>query len=360
MEAIIRHYLKTVPFPFLDKNGNICANNEDIIPIQCKTCLRLCRFYFKGDDLKKVKICPNGFNVYKAEFKNQNLPIIGILIKGKHGKLPRKTKKKIGHRLIDMEELSALETEINSLLRSIEEYKEFWVKDSLAIYHDITPTISLIFRSLEAIIENENGDNFDEKVENADLEVRTLYHAINLLDNRLKMMPLISNPDAAKYGQVYKCSPYKIFDKIRRIFNDSASKKGVTLDLKSDSYINLEPLVYDSFLTIPFVLIENAIKYSKNGGTVHINLKQRGKKVIVGVTSYGPVVTSDKQERIFEKGFKDPNAKKFASQGSGIGLYLANIVANAHNIEISYKKDSIKVEKGIEMGSNTFSFQLNV
>ena len=360
METIIKHYLKTVPFPFLDKNGNICANKEQIIPIQCKSCLRQCKFYFKGDDPEKIRICPNGFNVYKAQFKSQYLAIIGILIKGKHGKLPRKAKKNASSHMIDIEELTTIEAEINNLLNEIEEYKEFCVKDSLAVYHDITPTISLIFRSLESIIEKEPGFNFEDKVENADSEIRTLYHAINLLDNRLKMMPLISNPEAARYGQVSKCSPYKIFDKIRRIFNDSASKKGITIDLRSDSYITLEPLVYDSFLTIPFVLVENAIKYSKNNGTIYINLKQRGNEVIVKVTSYGPVVTVENQEKIFEKGFKDPNAKKFASQGSGIGLYLANIVASAHNLEISYQRNNIKIEKGIEMGSNTFSFQLTV
>ena len=137
-------------------------------------------------------------------------------------------------------------------------------------------------------------------------------------------------------------------------------KRGIILDLQSTSYITSEPRVYDSFITIPFVLVENAIKYSVNNGTVHINLKQKGRSVLISVTSYGPVVTTENHERIFEKGFKDPNAKKFASQGSGVGLYLANLVANAHNFEISYRKGNIKIENGIEIGSNTFSFQLDV
>jgi K+-sensing histidine kinase KdpD len=282
-----------------------------------------------------------------------------LLVKGQHIKLPRKDKKRHNNQIINLNELTDWEAEITQLLNDIEEYKESCVKDSIAVYHDITPTISLIFRTLESLIADVPGANFDEKVDNSDIKHRTLYHAINLLDNRLKMMPLISNPEAAKFGLVSRCSPYKIFDKVRRLFNDSANKRGITLDLQSSTYITSEPQVYDSFITIPFVLVENAIKYSVNNGTVHILLRQKGKNVLVSVTSFGPVVTTENHEKIFEKGFKDPNAKKFASQGSGIGLYLANLVANAHNFEIFYKKGSTKIEKGIEIGSNTFSFQLN-
>jgi light-regulated signal transduction histidine kinase (bacteriophytochrome) len=358
MENIIKHFLKTIPYPYLDRKGKIVARKNVLVPIQCLSCLGYCSRYFKNEETEKLQTCPNGFNVYKAEFNDYSLILAGLYIKVKHSKLPRKKKKSLENQIIELKELEDWESEITSLLNDIEEYKESCVKDSIAVYHDITPTISLIFRTLEAMITDVPGSNFDEKVENSDERHRTLYHAINLLDNRLKMMPLISNPEAAKFGQVTKCSPYKLFDKVCRLFNDTANKKGITLDLQSSGYITIEPLVYDSFITIPFVLVENAIKYSVNKGKVHINLKQKGKSVTVNVTSYGPTVTTEQYEKIFEKGFKDLNAKKFASQGSGIGLYLANLVANAHNFEITYRKGNVKTEKNIELGSNTFSFEL--
>jgi hypothetical protein len=360
MDNIIKSYIKTSPFPYIDARGNIYSVDRDLIPVQCHTCTKPCRKYFDKDPNEKIKNCPLGYNVFNAKFKKHNLVFVGLLIKGFHEKIPRKDKKKTSNKIISLESLLRWENETSTFLKSIEDYKDSCVKDSLAVYHDITPTISLIFRTLEALISDVPGATFDEKVDNSDIKHRTLYHAINLLDNRLKMMPLISNPDAAKFGQVSKCSPFKLFDKLRRLFQDTANKKGVILDLQSSSYITLEPLVYDSFITIPFVLVENAIKYSVNNGTVHIHLKQKGNTVIITVTSFGPIVTAEDADIIFEKGYKDPNAKKFASQGSGIGLYLATIVAKAHNLEISYKKGNTKIEKGIEMGSNTFSFQLAV
>jgi light-regulated signal transduction histidine kinase (bacteriophytochrome) len=208
------------------------------------------------------------------------------------------------------------------------------------------------------LISKVHGASFEEKVENSDTKLRTLYHAIDLLDNRLKMMPLISNPDAAKYGQVSKCSPYKLFDKVCRLFYDTANTNSVTINLVKDKYITYEPLVYDSFLTIPFILIENAIKYSQKKSIVEIHLKQKNKSVYIDVVSYGPVVSTENTEKIFEKGFKDPNAKKFSSKGSGIGLYLAKLVADAHNFEIQYRKENCKFENDIELGKNVFSFEL--
>lgn len=359
MDNIIKKYLKSAPFPFIDGKGSIVAKHEDQIPVQCKTCIKLCKKYFEKDPNDKIKTCPNGFNIYNVKLKDHNLVLVGLLIKGFHEKLPRKIKKKNNYNIIDLTDILGWEKEASDFIKIIEEYKDSCVKDSVAVYHDITPTISLIFRTLESLIADVPGSTFDEKVDNSDVKHRTLYHAINLLDNRLKMMPLISNPEAVKFGRLSKCSPYKLFDKVRRLFQDFASKKGVTLDLQSSSQITIEPLVYDSFITIPFVLLENAVKYSVNNGTVHINLKQRGNSVIISVTSYGPVVTSEDLSKIFDKGFKDPNAKKFASQGSGIGLYLANLVADAHNLEILYRKGNTKTEKGIELGSNTFTFQLD-
>jgi light-regulated signal transduction histidine kinase (bacteriophytochrome) len=360
MEKIINYLMKTMPYPYLDRKGKITSRKNVSIPIQCTTCLRYCNNFFVNDESEKLKTCLNGFNVYKAEFNNYELILAGLLLKGKHGKLPRKKKKANENVIIELKDLEDWESDTTSLLKDIEEYKEFCVKESIAVYHDITPTISLIFRTLEAMIADVQGNTFDEKVDNSDEKHKTLYHAINLLDNRLKMMPLISNPEAAKFGQLTRCSPYKLFDKVCRLFNEPANTKGITIDLQSSGYkyITVEPLVYDSFITIPFVLVENAIKYSVIKGKVHIKFTQKGNSVTVSVTSFGPTVTTEDSNRIFEKGFKDPNAKKFASQGSGIGLYLANLVAVAHNFEILYRKGNIKMEKDIELGSNTFSFEL--
>ena len=147
MESIIKHFIKTSPFPFIDSKGKIFSKNERLAPIQCQTCTKPCRTYFMEEVTEKLKICPKGFNVYNAEFKDYKLTLVGLLVRGQHGKLPRK-KKRSESQIINLIELTNWREEITQLLNDIEESKESCVKDSLAVYHDITPTISLIFEHL--------------------------------------------------------------------------------------------------------------------------------------------------------------------------------------------------------------------
>ncbi|MBU1012846.1 MAG: ATP-binding protein [Bacteroidetes bacterium] len=277
------------------------------------------------------------------------------------GKLPRKQKKNLNGLFIDISELENWEIRTQELINEITQFTDQKIQDNFSLFHDIIPTISLIFRTLESLINKVDGDTFEKKVENADYKLRTLYHAIDLLENRLKIMPLIGNPESAKFGQVTKCYPYKMFDKVCRLFTETANRKNVKLNLHSDDYVTAESMVYDSFMTLPFLLIENAIKYSKNNNTVDIYIQQINETIKITVSSFGPIVKKENIHKIFEKGFKDPNAQKFSSKGSGIGLYLADIVAKAHNIIISYKcKNEGIIENEIEMGTNKFSIILNL
>jgi K+-sensing histidine kinase KdpD len=357
MEIILDKIKDLIPYPYIDDKGNShdgCLKN---IPKQCLSCNMAC--FIKNEEQSQISTCSKGFNFYKADLKDIKVTIFGITIKGHQAKLPRKQKKEFNELLVSIDDIKRWETKTNSLIEEIINYKDRKVKDNFALLHDIVPTISLIFRSVESLINKTNGSSFEEKVENSEYNLKTLYHAIDLLDNRLKIMPLIGNPESAKFGQVTKCSPYKIFDKVVRLYRETANRKNLRINLHSDKYITHEPHVYDSFMTLPFLLIENAIKYSKKNGVVDIFLKQNKDSVYISISSFGPIVKSENIDKIFNKGFKDPNAQKFSSKGSGIGLYLVDIVAKAHNINIDYKiKGDVTIENDIEMGNNIFVMEL--
>jgi len=357
MNRVFENLKNVIPYPYFDSKGQAYDGCLKLIPSQCKKCKYSC--YSKNLITSKISNCPKGFNIYYLDLI-EKIIVFGIVIKEYQQKLPRKKKKQFDESIIELKEIENWEKKINNLINSIIDYKDRKVKDNYDLLHDIVPTISLILRSVESLINKSQGVTFEEKVENSEYNLKTLYHSIDLLDNRLKIMPLISNPESAKFGQVTKCSPYKIFDKVCRLFRETANRKNVRLNLHSDKYITFEPHVYDSFMTLPFLLIENSIKYSVKDGTVDIYLKQSKDSVKIYVTSFGPIVKEENKLRIFDKGFKDPNAQKFSSKGAGIGLYLADIVAKAHNFEIEYRtKGKIAIENGIEIAENEFSIELN-
>jgi signal transduction histidine kinase len=69
-------------------------------------------------------------------------------------------------------------------------------------------------------------------------------------------------------------------------------------------------------------LVDNAVKYSPDGGTVRISLIRSGNRLRIHVADQGLGVPPGEQERIFEKFFRlDPNLTRGVG-GTGLGLYI--------------------------------------
>ncbi|MBV8258642.1 MAG: HAMP domain-containing histidine kinase [Actinobacteria bacterium] len=77
-------------------------------------------------------------------------------------------------------------------------------------------------------------------------------------------------------------------------------------------------------------LIENAVKYSPEGGTVQVRLQATNGVCRISVSDQGPGIPHGQQQRIFEK-FGRADVPGVASKpGSGLGLFIARSIAEAH------------------------------
>ena len=83
-------------------------------------------------------------------------------------------------------------------------------------------------------------------------------------------------------------------------------------------------------------LIENAIRYTPDGGKISIEASDEGDRVVWSVTDTGIGIPKAQQERIFEKFFRAGNAVEYTSEGSGLGLYLAKFIVDAWGGKIGF------------------------
>jgi len=77
-------------------------------------------------------------------------------------------------------------------------------------------------------------------------------------------------------------------------------------------------------------LIGNAIKYSPEGGTVRVTGRVVPGAVEIAVSDQGIGIPIEEQSRIFERFYRVDNALSRRAQGSGLGLYIAKAVVEAH------------------------------
>jgi signal transduction histidine kinase len=78
-------------------------------------------------------------------------------------------------------------------------------------------------------------------------------------------------------------------------------------------------------------LISNALRYSgPEAGPVEVILELRDRELLLRVQDHGPGIAEEHRDRIGEPFFRGDPSRTRATGGSGLGLYLATLVARAH------------------------------
>ena len=97
-------------------------------------------------------------------------------------------------------------------------------------------------------------------------------------------------------------------------------------------------------------LVDNAIKYSPDGGLITVSGRRNGPDVVVSVTDRGVGLTAKQAERLFERFYRADGPLTRTTRGVGLGLFICRSLVEAHG-------GRIWVDSRPGQGS-TFSFTL--
>jgi signal transduction histidine kinase len=114
----------------------------------------------------------------------------------------------------------------------------------------------------------------------------------------------------------------------------SGKKLKLDLDLEKIVYTGDEDLIQQIWLN----LIENAIKFSAESGTIYIQARKIQNKAVVEVKDQGIGITESDQERIYEKFFQAD--KSHSKEGSGLGLAIIKRIVEIHQGEINFTSEA--------------------
>lgn len=99
-------------------------------------------------------------------------------------------------------------------------------------------------------------------------------------------------------------------------------------------------------------LVNNAIKYTPGGKTISILVEKKQNEIVFQIKDLGIGIPKDQQKRVFDKFFRGSNAIKLETEGSGLGLFIAKNIVEAHGGKIRFES---KQNKG-----TTFWFTLPI
>ena len=99
-------------------------------------------------------------------------------------------------------------------------------------------------------------------------------------------------------------------------------------------------------------LLENAVKYTPEGGKIIVSLEKDSHDVIFKIKDTGVGIPAAQHERIFTKFFRGDNVIRMETEGSGLGLYTTRNIIEAHKGKIWFDSK--------EGAGTTFTFTIPI
>lgn len=114
-------------------------------------------------------------------------------------------------------------------------------------------------------------------------------------------------------------------------------KKNLNIDLVFDNDVCYVRADADKIKMVITNLIDNAIKFTYDRGTITITTCPKGSEVFISVHNTGVGIPEEQQKIIFERLYKVDKSRSINKEGTGIGLYIVKSMLSAHGKDIKVK-----------------------
>ncbi len=91
----------------------------------------------------------------------------------------------------------------------------------------------------------------------------------------------------------------------------------------------------DAITQVCYNLLDNAIKFSQEGGVLGLGVSVKGAKATVTISNQGETIPPGEQQLIFDRFHKTDHSRSADRDGVGLGLYIVKTILNSHKETIS-------------------------
>ncbi len=131
-----------------------------------------------------------------------------------------------------------------------------------------------------------------------------------------------------------------------------AAERGVSLELRCPEEVRaaINPTLLEQALVN---LVDNAVKYGKEGGRVSVEAESGTDEVLIRVQDDGPGIAKEDLDRIFERFYRVDKGRSAKLGGTGLGLSIVKHIVQAHRGRIEVTSEvgkgttfTIRLDKG--------------
>jgi PAS domain S-box-containing protein len=200
----------------------------------------------------------------------------------------------------------------------------------------LTPLNGIKWTAPSLLDQNVSSDDKDRFVKNI---IKSTDRLIDLTSLLLR----VTEMEEGNFG--YKLEPTGlqeiIENTIKDRMDDVEEKKISMVFHKSTTSISNVTADKDRIKVVIDNLIDNAIKYTSEGGDINIKLEEDGANVKFSVKDNGIGISGGAQSDIFSKFVRDDRAISMHTEGSGLGLFISKNIIEEHNGKIGFTSSDV-------------------
>jgi signal transduction histidine kinase len=242
-------------------------------------------------------------------------------------------------------EVEMLAQAFNSMAADLEHAEQLRRNLVADVAHELRTPLSNIQGYLEAIRDRVMKPNA--------ATIRSLNEETALLSRLVDELQELSLAEAGELKLVYQAEDVaKLVKQSVTSWQPKVVAKEISLSLDLLDNLPLVNIDRQRVNQVLHNLLENAVAYTRKGGTINVAVAKQGDWVEISVSDTGEGIPAEDLPNIFERFYRVDRSRARATGGSGLGLTIAKRLVEAHG-------GTITVQSNLGKGSR-FSFTLPI
>ena len=227
------------------------------------------------------------------------------------------------------DEIAELGLAMNNMASSLENLEKSRSEFLSNVSHDLRTPMTTISGFIDALLDDTiPRDKWDYYLRLIGDEVRRLSRLVGALLDVTRLQSgdrkfVMTTFDICEIARVILLS-----------FEQKIEKKKLDVEFdveKENIFVSADR---DAIHQVLYNICDNAVKFSREGGKYRIRIKSKGKKVYVSVYNEGQGMKEEDIPHVFDRFFKGDRSRGMDKTGTGLGMYIAKAIIDAHGEEI--------------------------
>ncbi len=222
-------------------------------------------------------------------------------------------------------EIDELSESFNSMAKALENLESSRRSFVSNVSHELKTPMTTIGGFIDGILDGTiTGEDTEKYLRIVSDEVKRLSRLVTGMLNLSKI----------EAGQLdVKPTNFDISEMIFRTllsFEQVIDKKNI--EIKGLDTMGENPIFADKDMInqVVYNLVDNAVKFTPEGGYIEVSSKCDAEKVIVKIKNSGKGIAPEERDRIFERFYKIDKSRSFDVKGAGMGLFLVKTIIELH------------------------------